>query len=178
MAKRKYTAEEIVTVLRQVESRNWQRQDDPARLPGGGHYGADVLPVAQGVRRVEARAGQTAQRPRAGERAAQAAGGRARPGEADPAGRRPGKLVSPARRRSAVAGVRQHYHLSERHACRLLLQGRGTKRYAPILRRDEDALTRAIISLASRYGRYGYRRITALVRDRGWAVGKDRVARI
>jgi putative transposase len=77
-----------------------------------------------------------------------------------------------------VAGVRQQYHLSERHACRLLFQWRGTQRYAPILRSDEDALTRAIIALASRYGRYGYRRITALMRRDGWAVGKDRVARI
>ena len=29
---------------------------------------------------------------------------------------------------------------------------------------DEDALTRAIIELAGQYGRYGYRRITALLR--------------
>jgi putative transposase len=46
------------------------------------------------------------------------------------------------------------------------------------LRSDEDALTRAIITLASQYGRYGYRRITALLRTAGWRVGKDRVERI
>ena len=68
--------------------------------------------------------------------------------------------------------------MSERHACRLLGQGRGTQRYAPILRRDEDALTRAIITLASQYGRYGYRRITVLLQEAGWQVGKDRVERI
>ena len=34
------------------------------------------------------------------------------------------------------------------------------------------------MALASEYGRYGYRRITALLRDRGWHVGKDRVQRI
>jgi transposase InsO family protein len=68
--------------------------------------------------------------------------------------------------------------LSERHACRLLGQGRGTQRYTPILRSDEDALTRAIITLASQYGRYGYRRITALLQNAGWQVGKDRVQRI
>ena len=68
--------------------------------------------------------------------------------------------------------------MSERHACRLLGQGRGTQRHAPILRRDEDVLTRAIITLASRYGRYGYRRIAALLRTAGWQVGKDRVQRI
>ncbi len=39
--------------------------------------------------------------------------------------------------------------MSERHACRLLGQGRGTQRYEGIYRADEDALTRAIIALAS-----------------------------
>ncbi len=43
---------------------------------------------------------------------------------------------------------------------------------------DEDALTRAIIALASEYGRYGYRRVTALLQADGWQVGKDRVQRI
>ena len=32
--------------------------------------------------------------------------------------------------------------------------------------------------LASEYGRYGYRRITSLLRDGGWNVGTDRVQRI
>src|ERR1039458_6239687 len=36
----------------------------------------------------------------------------------------------------------------------------------------------AIIELASQYGRYGYRRITALLRRADWRVGKDRVERI
>ena len=68
--------------------------------------------------------------------------------------------------------------LSERYACRLLGQWRGTQRYEPIHRVDEDALTRAIIALGANYGRYGYRRITALLRSAGWEVGKDRVQRI
>lgn len=45
-------------------------------------------------------------------------------------------------------------------------------------RTDEDALRGAILALASQYGRYGYRRITALLRRDGWHVGKDRVQRI
>jgi putative transposase len=48
----------------------------------------------------------------------------------------------------------------------------------PTVRADEDALTRAIVTLASEYGRYGYRRITALLRTAGWRVGRDRVQRI
>ncbi len=74
--------------------------------------------------------------------------------------------------------ARQEYELSERHACRLLGQWRGTQRYEVIQRKDEDALTRAIIVLATKYGRYGYRRITALLQRAGWQVGKDRVQRI
>ena len=35
-----------------------------------------------------------------------------------------------------------------------------------------------IITLASRYARYGYRRITALLKQAGWQVGKDQVERI
>ena len=77
-----------------------------------------------------------------------------------------------------VEHAEQEYGMSERHACRLLGQWRGTQRYSPIPRSDEDALTRAIITLAGQYGRYGYRRITALLRRTGWQVGKDRVQRI
>ena len=39
-------------------------------------------------------------------------------------------------------------------------------------------MTQAIVTLASEYGRYGYRRITALLKISGWRVGKDRVQRI
>ncbi len=74
--------------------------------------------------------------------------------------------------------ARRKYGVSERQACRILKQWRGTQRYQPAYRTDEDGLTRDIIALASEYGRYGYRRITALLQARGWAVGKDRVQRI
>jgi len=46
------------------------------------------------------------------------------------------------------------------------------------VRADEDALTGAIIGLASEYGRYGYCRITQLLNDNGWDTGTDRVQRI
>ena len=39
-------------------------------------------------------------------------------------------------------------------------------------------LTRRIIELATRYGRYGYRRITGLLRNEGWKVNHKRVERI
>lgn len=43
---------------------------------------------------------------------------------------------------------------------------------------DEAALTRSIIDLARQYGRYGYRRITALLRTEGWHTNHKRVERI
>lgn len=67
---------------------------------------------------------------------------------------------------------------SERHACQLVHQPRGTQRYQPTQRNDEDTLTRAIVVLATQYGRYGYRRITIKLQEAGWNVGKDRVERI
>jgi transposase InsO family protein len=45
------------------------------------------------------------------------------------------------------------------------------------VREDEESLTEAIIHLASQYGRYGYRRITALLRAEGWRVNAKRVQR-
>ena len=70
------------------------------------------------------------------------------------------------------------YPLSERTACRIVGQPRGTQRYVPTLKPDEDALTRNIVCLASEYGRYGYRRVTAMLNENGIDVGKDRVQRI
>ena len=42
---------------------------------------------------------------------------------------------------------------------------------------DEQALTEDIIALAKQYGRYGYRRVTALLRHAGWKVNLKRVER-
>ena len=47
-----------------------------------------------------------------------------------------------------------------------------------IRRNDEDVLTQAIVDLANEYGRYGYRRVTALLRTEGWYVNHKRVERI
>ena len=68
--------------------------------------------------------------------------------------------------------------MSERRACRLVNQPRGTQRYRPTQREDEDRLTQAVVVLAGQYGRYGYRRITALLKRDGWQVCKYRVERI
>jgi transposase InsO family protein len=68
--------------------------------------------------------------------------------------------------------------VSERRACRVIGQPRSTQRRVPQTPHDEVALTADIIELARRYGRYGYRRITALLHHAGWAVNRKRVERI
>jgi transposase InsO family protein len=82
------------------------------------------------------------------------------------------------RRRACVEHVVRELGVSERKACTVLGQHRSTQRKAPRGSDDEAALTTDIVELAKRYGRYGYRRITALLRDAGWAVNRKRVERI
>lgn len=48
----------------------------------------------------------------------------------------------------------------------------------PTGRDDEEWLTADIIELARQYGRYGYRKIAALLRHAGWLVNDKRVERI
>lgn len=84
--------------------------------------------------------------------------------QADPAGGRSGKLLSPARRRRCIDHIRRMMPVSERRLCRVLGQHLSTQRKAPCGADDEAALTEDIIALAQQYGRYGYRRVTALLR--------------
>lgn len=74
--------------------------------------------------------------------------------------------------------VRSELKISERRACAALGQHRSTQRKLARGRDDEAALTADIIELAKTYGRYGYRRVTALLRHAGWAVNAKRVQRI
>jgi len=74
--------------------------------------------------------------------------------------------------------VQDRLPVSQRRACKVLGQPRSTQRRRPIIRDDEDRLTQRIVRLASAYGRYGYRRITALLRREGWRVNHKRVERI
>lgn len=78
----------------------------------------------------------------------------------------------------AVDRVRQTLGVSERRACRTLQQHRSTQRRVPEGRIDERELTEAIVEKAREYGRYGYRRVTALLRADGWMVNAKRVERI
>ena len=68
--------------------------------------------------------------------------------------------------------------VSERRACKVLGQCRMTQRYASYVAGEEEKLVARIIELATQYGRYGYRRITALLKQEYWQVNHKRVERI
>ena len=74
--------------------------------------------------------------------------------------------------------MKERLGISERRACRTLGQHRSTQRQHPSGPSDEASLTADIIELARTYGRYGYRRVTALLNQAGWHVNHKRVQRI
>jgi len=72
----------------------------------------------------------------------------------------------------------QRYGVSERFACQALGVPRSNIRRKVIKRDDEEPLIKDIVRLAAQYGRYGYRRIAALLKAEGWRVNVKRVERI
>ena len=62
----------------------------------------------------------------------------------------------------------------------MLGQARATQRLRPMISGEESRLVADVIELATKYGRYGYRRITAMLNnsDKGWKVNHKRVERI
>ena len=70
------------------------------------------------------------------------------------------------------------FQVSERRVCRALGQPRSTQRYLGKEKDGEEMLTERIVMLASQFGRYGYRRITAMLQLEGWRVNHKRIERI
>jgi len=77
-----------------------------------------------------------------------------------------------------VAHVCDRLEVSQRRACQVLDQPRGTQRYPPSRADRDEALVGAIKRLSRQHPRYGYRRITALLRTEGWCVNRKRVYRL
>ena len=74
--------------------------------------------------------------------------------------------------------MRSQLKVAERRACQVLGQHRSTQRHLPRGRADEDRLVADMIELARQFGRYGYRRIAALLREAGWSVSDGRIERL
>ena len=74
--------------------------------------------------------------------------------------------------------IRQAQGLSERRACRLVGMGRTSCRYEPQRQGQEENLKARLRTLAGERRRFGYRRLTVLLRREGWTVNHKRVYRL
>jgi putative transposase len=86
-------------------------------------------------------------------------------------------MVTPAARREVVAHLQERHHLSQRRACRVAGAPRATVRYRP-RRPAQEALRARLRELAAQRPRFGYRRLTVLVRREQGAVNHKRVYRL
>ena len=74
--------------------------------------------------------------------------------------------------------VQQQLDVSQRRACQVLGQPRTTQRYPSQRVAKDQVLTEAIFEKAYAHKRWGYRKITALLRADGWHINFKRVYRI
>lgn len=86
--------------------------------------------------------------------------------------------MSPVQQREAVARVRGALPISERRACQVLDAPRSSLRYRSQRPPREARLVARLTVLAQRYPRFGYRRMTVLLRREGWEVNKKAVQRL
>lgn len=73
--------------------------------------------------------------------------------------------------------MKREYRRSERRACQLLEMSRSSCRYQ-VQRQDEEALRGRLREFAQERRRFGYRRLTVLLRREGWPVNHKRVYRL
>jgi len=86
-------------------------------------------------------------------------------------------MVSPTRKRDAVAVLQGSYRITTRRACKLVGHQRSTQYYRSNGKRDSTALRARMKEFAAARPRYGYRRLFTLLRREGWKDGIDRVYR-
>ena len=74
--------------------------------------------------------------------------------------------------------LEETFNVSERRACQAIDQPRSTQRYPARENGEEEKLVGRMVELSTQHPRYGYRRITALLREEGWRVNRKRVHRL
>ncbi len=110
---------------------------------------------------IEGRGSEAAEGTRRREQASEEAAGRSGTGQGDLEGSLGGKLLSPARRRQAVEHVQQRQNVSQRRACRVLGQSRGTQRYRA--RSDSQEEQRLVTRMHELVRQYPFPSISAAI---------------
>ena len=98
-------------------------------------------------------------------------------GSPDLAGDRLKKAVKPRQKRRLARWTQEAYRVSERRAARVVGVAWSTLRYSSN-RPLQEALRLRLRELAATHVRYGYRRLTVLLRREGWAINAKRVYRL
>ena len=84
-------------------------------------------------------------------------------------------MVSLAERRRCVTYLKSEYDISQRHACQAMQLNRSSYRYVGN-REAIDEIHRTVVRLSDQYRYWGYRKIYDLMKGRGIAVSRERVA--
>ena len=146
-------------------------------LPGNGCIAAGLLQLEAALRWIGFERVTRATAIAGRESEAEDSGGGPDAGQAHTAGSAVKKGLKPAARRQLVGDIRQRYELSEKRACGLAGITRWINRYQS--RRDpQTGLRMRLRELAGSRTRYGYRRLTVLLRREGWKVNAKRVYRL
>jgi putative transposase len=87
-------------------------------------------------------------------------------------------VVSAGQQRAAAGYLTETFQVSQRRASRVLCRPRSALRYRAKDRSRDAALIRAIVRLARRHPRWGYRRVHARLVRKGWTVNLKRVHRL
>src|SRR5207245_5200513 len=94
------------------------------------------------------------------------------------AGDRPGKLLSPSKRRRAVAMCQERFGMSARRACTVIGQHRSTQTYRPATPDPDRDLRVELRRFARRHPRWGYRRAHAVLVREGHHVNRKKIQRL
>lgn len=88
------------------------------------------------------------------------------------------KLVTPAAKRAECERIQKDFHISERRACRLIGISRSTKRYDSRDNSEEEKNSESMQAIASRWKRFGYRRINMMLQREGIHINHKKTYRL
>src|SRR3954447_2564296 len=152
-------------------------QEGGRYLPGDGCLATGVLQLEETLRRSGCKRVARTSAAAGREPEAEDTGGGSDTGQAYSAGGAVKKSLTPAARRELVESIRQQYQMSEKRACGLMGITRWSNRYRSC-KDPQMALRLRLRELGASRVRYGYRRLTILLRREGWKVNAKRVYRL